>query len=448
MNAIANDQASLAGSMAKGDDDQPLGKGFRPAFHALWHLKALEIVKDLTDFSHAWDGVQDQPPVRVAIIDTPIAYDHPNLEAAIERGLMRDFSVYDEGIFVLDTVDGADLEAREAISEKIRAFGKPSDAERTFLAETEGPDTRPKCRPQFYGTHGTALAGLIAARPVSTERMVPAFKGELEEAATTQTISLPYAGVNPYCKIVPISKSGSPDPGMVLATLRYAILIEAEIVVIADAWEDNAVYKKDPGAWAKVDKELFKLCSQAIVLCAAGNSGKTELAYPALLSQQEGGPIAVTACDATGKILTYAPAPDKISAMICSLSSSSENYADDVVLYDPWKKVEPCVNPPSSDPVMKNFAMIPATSLISLDVPGPYGYNPSPYAYSPPAEGPHFDIGSLYCRFSGTSAATALAAGLISLARQLEPTKEPTLKPGPNWKPDDKLFTLAKAKGI
>jgi hypothetical protein len=83
-----------------------------------------------------------------------------------------------------------------------------------------------------------------------------------------------------------------------------------------------------------------------------------------------------------------------------------------------------------------HVAELPVEGLIALDAPGPYGYNPSPYRYRPSGKGPHFDIGSLYCPFSGTSASTALAAGLIGLAIQeswmsRRPPKRPeALKPG------------------
>jgi hypothetical protein len=47
-------------------------------------------------------------------------------------------------------------------------------------------------------------------------------------------------------------------------------------------------------------QQVKELARTAVVLCAAGNSGKTELAYPALLAKQAQIPnlLAVTACDA------------------------------------------------------------------------------------------------------------------------------------------------------
>ena len=44
--------------------------------------------------------------------------------------------------------------------------------------------------------------------------------------------------------------------------------------------------------------------------------------------------------------------------------------------------------------------------------------NPSTPQVSPSRDGVHLDIGSLFCRFSGTSAASAIAGGLIALALQ------------------------------
>jgi hypothetical protein len=57
---------------------------------------------------------------------------------------------------------------------------------------------------------------------------------------------------------------------------------------------------------------------------------------------------------------------------------------------------------------------------MTTDVPGPNGYNPSAYLQDPFASDDgtdtYLDPSSLFCTFSGTSAATAIAAGMISLA--------------------------------
>lgn len=398
---------------------QPIGKGFRPSFHALWHLKALGVVDDLTNFPGPWAKPKSGTEARVVVIDTPVAYDHPNLVCAIDLARMRDFSIHDDGVFVVPTEAGPIKDERDKLVKDLSGWDGSPSAKQAIEKETAGKDDRPYCIPRYFGAHGTAIAGLIGARPAKVDLQKPAFIGDPDmpvDPSVARPITLPYAGINPFCTIIPITTSASPDPDMVLAALQYAQLIKPDIVVIAAAWENRRHRKEN---WNKVDRALLELCKGSVVLCAAGNSGDIDLAYPACLSTEENGPIAVTACDSKGTVLAYAPNPTANDRVLRTLSSFAEAYSDNGVIWDPWKVADPMIVQPSEDPTMKGkIADLPAEALISLDVPGPYGYNPSPYRYRPTGNKPHFDIGSLYCRFSGTSASTALAAGLIGLAIQ------------------------------
>ncbi len=428
------------------DGKQPLGKGFRPAFDALWHLKALGVVDDLKDCKGAWTDPKQGTEVRVAVIDTPVAYEHPNLVGAIDLALMRDFSIHDDGVFVVPTDDGVRAE-REELLLGLSAWEGSESAKIAIKREIDGTDDRPYCRPRTFGAHGTAIAGLIGARPAVATLRRPEHMGENPKPSKGEDVALPYAGVNPFCQIVPITTSASPDPEMVLAALEYAQLIKPDIVVIAAAWEDKRHRK---ARWKEVDAALMALCKESVVLCAAGNSGDVELVYPACLSVEKDGPIAVTACDAKGNPLVYAPDKKAKGRVLRVISSSAEAYSDKGVIYDPWEAVDPMIVQPGDDPVMKdNVTPLPPEALISLDVPGPYGYNPSPYRYRPTGDGPHFDIGSLYCHFSGTSASTALAAGLIGLAIQerRQSGQNPQKKPG-TLKPSTTLLTYSEAKSL
>lgn len=435
-------------SFTEGTNNQPEGKGLRPAYPALWHLKALGVVDDLTGHGGAWDGHRTEIGVRVAVIDTPVAYDHPNLEGVIDLALMRDFSIHDEGVFVVPTDDEPIKEAREKLVADMAGWtGEGVEAaKRTIDKETANKDDRPYCSPRSFGAHGTAIAGLIGARPAVISLRKPAFIGEPLDPSKDDDLTLPYAGVNPFCSIVPITTSASPDPQMVLAALQYARLIKPDIVVIAAAWEDHRHRKS---RWAKVDEALRALCKECVVLCAAGNSGDIDLAYPACLSVEPDGPIAVTACDLAGKVLAYAPDPKANDRVLRTLSSWSEAYSNKGVIRDPWKVVDPMIVQPDDDPTLGGpVTELPVEGLIALDAPGPYGYNPSPYRYRPSGKGPHFDIGSLYCPFSGTSAATALAAGLIGLAMQERKLTGNAMKAPETLKPGKTLLTYAEARKL
>ena len=440
----------------KDPNDHPVGKGLHPAFPALWHLKALGVVKDLDHFnSDVWPG----KPCLVAVIDTPVAWNHPNLTEAVDKALMRDFSVHNEGVFVIpnDQLTEVERNARAILAGKAsKQPDKPAMAMIALESDPSCHDKRPFCRPLFVGAHGTAVAGLIGGRPATTKLQHPAtVKDDRPNNAWEQPLELPYAGINPDCRIVPISTTASPDPEMVLGALEYAELVGAEVIAIAAAWDDRDIYLADTARWAAVDKQLEKMAKKSVILCAAGNSGRTGLAYPALLAVDHDVPaqkkvkaigvFAVTACDSKGTGLNYAPEQDTSGKVIATLSAPATSYDSRGILVDPYQKVDPWLVPSKKDPILgANIENLPDPDLISLDPPGPYGYNPSIYSFSPPAaSGPQFEIASLFNRFSGTSAATAIAAGLISLyvdGRHKVPPKGTKAPTG--------LFDAAQAKKL
>ncbi len=434
--------------------------GRRPRFHALWHLKTLGVAEEIEAFeSAAWEKVYDSQqghapadPVRVAIIDTLPAFTHPNLTHAIDIACGMDFTT--------DSA-GKDLPAL--------------------------PDSG-----SAFGAHGTSVAGLIAARPgMNVILRVPGYidpDAPLPPASTTRPIALPFAGINPFATIVPIVVSAAPDPEMILAALHYAGSAQAavDIVVIADSWDragtaydagsntkagkiptgygsqvpKSAADSKSPGQdnrWTPVEEALRKLCTETFVFCAAGNEPRSRLVYPASLSTPKVGPWAVGACDKTGHDLTYTPKSGAVRRnghrLITTLSSEHPRLDQIVQKLDPWAKNDSEMDLPDwlFD---QNFQ---PTDIVSTDVPGPAGYNPSPYDHVPSQPGDeHLEVASLYCRFSGTSAATALAAGLVSLAIALQRAGEQgdatpnhasqPYKGPPPEKPE--LFTLEQAREL
>ncbi len=394
--------------------DPTKGTGFYPSFHALWHLKALCVIQgDPAKFSSkAWNqasGAGDESAVRIVIMDTTVDWEHPNLQGVIDTGKMRDFS---------------GMNAGEAVD----------------------PDTGPT----IYGAHGTAVAGLIGARPATVKLQLPERAGLLNEGKTVQKdTALPYAGINPFCTIIPISLTAAPDPDMVLAALRYIGQLDPapQIIVIAAAWDDTSRALQDKqsfdeteGKWSQVNAVLETICENSLVLCAAGNAGAGAMAYPAILAGRFPGLIAVTACDMDANPLTYAyrPRPDQ-SNIIATLSTQSPRYDSERVFLDPWAEVDSYLKTP------EGTTDFPKQRIISLDPRGRRGYNPSIYRYDPPGDGPHLEIASLYAEFSGTSAATAIAAGLISLAMQNEGKSkiDPAKLPGPGT-----LFDLDAASQL
>lgn len=370
------------------------GVGFYPEFHALWHLQALNVIEDLTTFkSQHWDNAAKNEPVRVVVMDTPVDWEHPNLEGAIDKGAMRDFASSDS-------------------PELLATQGKSG----TFTANETAAT--------IYAAHGTAVAGLIGARPAEIELQVPGKVGPFDTEPSkefTKDLILPYAGINPFCTIIPVSLTAAPDVDMVMAALRYVLSLKPQIVVIAAAWDDaNRALKnmqsfdEAEGKWSDVECLLTTICQTSLVLCAAGNSGPSEMAYPACLANKIPNLIAVTACDASGNPLTYAFDSANAPGVIATLSTQGTRFDHEEQMLNPWDEVDDYLKRPCAK------VGFPAQRIISLDPRGPRGYNPSIYRYTPTTKGPHLEIASLYAEFSGTSAATAIAAGLISLAMQIK----------------------------
>lgn len=420
--------------------------GYHPAAHALWHLKALGVAEEVQPFdSSIWNGLFSKAEeVRVALLDTPVDLGHPNLAPAIDLARARDFSVDDLGVFAVAAPSAEDLVRRKAFVAGLRAKEETGALMARMVEELAGAaeDRLRYCYPITPGAHGTAMAGLIAARPASVKRIRPNLVSQPGETPFgVEDCPLPYAGINPFCRLIPIS-SALPNPETILQVLYYTLMVEPHVVVIAADWTQRG---DDLAKWSAVRDLLFRLTETAVVLCAAGNAGPGETAYPATLSEENPRIVAVTACNAQGTPTVYSAAAQPGS--LATLSGDLPAYDRTGLRYDPWANQDPLVQPVSADPVLEAARKVALTfpnDLVSTDCRGPFGYNPSPYRWTPGAEKPYLEYHSLYCRFSGTSAATAVAAGLWSLALAAGPpgdgaTHRPVAAPG-------KLFDLEAAR--
>lgn len=429
-----NDVKSDAMALLQGAiDTHPKGRDTRPSFHALWHLKALNVVDNLTDFaSTAWDEAEKTAETKapvIVVMDTPLDYGHPNLRGAIDQALMCDFSTFSEGAFPVATeeLDDTVYEARrEAVigrlTDKQNPPAIPMDSERKSQLTRHVP-----------GAHGTAVSGLIAARPEIVGYQSPAYLEDEGEPSELNFSILSYAGINPFARIVPVTLSAAPYPDMVNGALDYVKAIDPDIVVIAAAWAENVDLNRptskdedgtvlqlgnsstDANEWKGVSDKLIALSHDTIVLCAAGNENTLQLAYPASLHKDESGEIyAITACDVNGEPLSYSPRPEPHARVLATLSSPLPNDDQDSTVLDPFRYVLAELR--KTHVSIDKVATVDPRDIITLDPTGSQGYNPSPYPGEVSDHGNYLEIGSLFTRFSGTSAATAIAAGLASLA--------------------------------
>ena len=123
--------------------------------------------------------------------------------------------------------------------------------------------------------------------------------------------------------------------------------------------------------------------------------------------------------------------------MIKPLSTQLPRSDRDKTVHDNFEYVQPELQKDDS-----GYKTINPRDLITLDPRGRQGYNPTETP-SPTGDisDTFLEIGSLFARFSGTSAATAVAGGLVSLAMMTPEKKNTDQKPDPSL-----LFDLEQAR--
>lgn len=294
------------------------------------------------------------------------------------------------------------------------------------------------------GAHGTAVAGLIAGNPVTRPVQRPVSLGDTITPSTHEDVHLSYAGINPYARIVPVSLTAAPYPDMVLGALTYIQSLNPDVVVVAAAWADGRDLEPDPFSeddtwsmfqneqdidfsggdgvsppdkdiWDAVTEKISAISKSSVVLCAAGNVDSTQLVYPARLCaepENHNRIWAVTACNEISEELSYAPDVNENWRMIKTLSTQLPRSDRDETVVDNFEYVQAELRRDIS-----GYTPVTPRDVITLDPTGRQGYNPTDTPSVSGAEDePLLEIGSLFARFSGTSAASAVAGGLVSLA--------------------------------
>lgn len=445
------------------------GNGQYEGYHALWHLFSLGLIDDLQSFdSSAWDKAEKKLAksgrrTRVALIDVSVAPKHPNLEGAIAWDLAADFFSNRLGTFPDPDPNGTRfaelLDAAEAIGNKV-AKALFAEMKTRLAAEYDdaAADPAPTARRIFPATsaafsgHGTAMAGLIGARPVPADKvdLIGTKVTPLPGGATPSVDSplaghgLPYIGIDPTCEIVPISTSFDPDPEQFLAAMLYAHIIDADLIVLArdfpDPWrspmtgtlgkggavdseELELLRKNHPVKYSEEEAALWdalhdlvpKMSITRPILCASGNGGDSTMLYPGVLASDKNGIILVGAHTSLGKRAGYSTTGSAdLPVTLYAPSGDSERLDSEIIRLD---RVSPDFREDTYSPgdlaAAEDFSPL---DVISTDVPGAAGYNGSPFPEILPEDATLPDYRSYYCRFSGTSAATAIAAGMLALA--------------------------------
>ncbi|WP_324754098.1 S8 family serine peptidase [Roseovarius sp. Pro17] len=447
------------------ESDTARGRGDYTAFHALWHLAEIGVVTDLKSFaSEAWDLAAErldgegQRSTRVALIDTSVAAGHPNLADAINARFALDLFSSRMGVpGARDAYEGILGDDNRTLPEDFpdgaaQLWADLQDHLKSGPSEAHASPVRAANAPNF-SAHGTAMAGLIGARPVACEttavaqvRVFDPTTGTYSELPMGQSVAFAYSGVDPFCEIVPISTNFDPEPEQLILALLYAALIDADVIVLARDFPAPAslapgvehspealsralgvdVAAHEIERWTVLEELTIALSKRVPIVCAAGNGAQQRILYPGSLAADGNGIISVGARTAAGQSASYSPVSDHVT--VYAPSGDGERLDDKMQRLDVQSAG---FNPNDHSQFYRgnlgsfgdpsNVADVgPGThapqDLISTDVPGRAGYNSSPNAQVFGRDGAILDYRSAYCRFSGTSGAVALTGGLLSLA--------------------------------
>lgn len=413
-------------------------KPLHPSYDSLWHLSAIGVM-DPDGTSAAWKEAGSGRPVRVATIDTSVAVDHLNLKTNINRALALDLCSTRLGAFPYLPEDGRlgdgmgdfttdvadDLPLTSQLLSEFRERLEPGQpALLGILPATSAA----------FSNHGTAIAGLICATPAhATVRQGAMIEGvPTGQARDGQpTFALPYAGVNPFCEVVPISTTFDPDPEVLTLAFLYADMIGADVVLLPRDVPDpmrtypelafsadgaalgSAVYPNDfpereRALWDELAQLIVRISQRRPIVCAGGNAQEVGGIYPARLASPMNGIVSVGAMNAKGHVSSYSAREVTVFAP----SSDGEEFDRREVRLDELATDydDSVVPKPNQNQRFSHY------EIISTDVPGPDGYTSSPFADAETTASLR-EFNSLYCRFGGTSAASAITAGFLSLAK-------------------------------
>ena len=403
-------------------------------YDALWHLVCMGVIGEDHAAVSGATAVAKGAPTRVAMIDVSVAVDHPNLADAINRDLAFDVFSTRLGAFPYRTPQNGDTTERLGAIEINGSTQVAEDLPEVakILAElidrlSPSEQTRidgisPAVMPEFSG-HGTAIAGLIGARPTCQPLSGDAGK----------TIPLPYRGVDPDCEIVPISTNFDLDPEVLIVAFLYAELIDADVIVLPRIIPDpdrttpelrhtkvgektldtlvspDTQTERHKTLWGELAQLIINVSMNRPVVCAGGNANESDGIYPANLANDGNGIISVGAVNAKGYRSGFSALNNPT---VIAPSNDSEVFDADEVRLDEQRHDYSSKGVPSNNENYK-FSHF---DVISTDVPGVYGYSRSPFRSNEPDLSVR-EFGSYYCRFGGTSASSALVAGYLALGQ-------------------------------
>lgn len=320
----------------------------------------------------------------------------------------------------------------------------------------------------LFASHGTACAGLIVGEPAAiaeatgeTEAPKVLFGASGPEAAPSKNRNvLPYFGVDPFSRLMSIRTSFESDPLQFIAAFLYAYQQRADVIVLPRGIPDpkrarmhpknelkadleqyrnrdtadlfariaaalNGPAELDPNAtqegsnpqrlW-KILKHLIVAISRKIpIVCAAGNSGESQMIYPASLASDNNGIIAVGAVTVEGFRSGYSNYGEGLT--LVAPSDDGEVFNRHQLRID---KLSPFAVRHAYPPGQSKEYRHSHFGLLTTDLPGWFGYDGGADPWSsllPVSDNPGIG-GGYYTTFGGTSGAAALVGGVCALVQR------------------------------
>jgi subtilisin family serine protease len=419
--------------------------------HYLWHLGEVGILdkaallnpaKTKIDIPAIWTDLES---VKVAVIDTGCTRKHPNLDAIAGQ---LDLSVHEHGAiyrsdFANAAASQAELEAHIVARKKLPALLKSMttnamliERANAFAASVPREIVGLPNPGEIASGHGTACAGLIAARTTKSA----------ERGLTPEPLT--YFGVNPAATIIPVATPFSPEISSLINAVFHAIAFGARVILLPRGvnpvqqvtavqraqllgmtekefsvtaaallgprkHKSNLRYSRlsdDPAMLRDqlLFEELLIAVSKIIpVVLPAGNGGMEVPEYPASLLHSGGDQLFVVgAANSLGYRASYSSG---LAAHVSAFGpgDDEESIGSDVVRYDADEEQD-FVDPALGEKYGNNYSPF---AVLAIEPPlrliGTVDEEPA---------SPHLQpVHELYSSFGGTSAASSIFAGLLSL---------------------------------
>ena len=366
----------------------PRRLGYYPRYHGLWHLQAsgLDIQSVIGSGQEvpAWAAARarladpEAKPTRIVLIDTPVAKDHPNLAGALAQttpiDITTDAPELSKLAFITVTADKQALIDEVATALADKAGNTPDDP-----TKGDHPIMLRNTSLRNFSSHGTAMAGIIAGRPVTAalfarpettagdllaqfEQEVPpaplpttavpasdpAAEGvdlgpdglkstKVKGGATLIGLDLPYSGADPTAEIVSIGFTALSRPHEFLTALEIAAKLSPDLIVMsvampvppgvmgpAEVVDEDAMVELvgDDGLWTALKTHLLDLSQTVPIFCAAGNT-RDVISFPASLDEADNGIFAVGAMTSNDEPASYSPTT---GVSIFAFSGDAEVY--------------------------------------------------------------------------------------------------------------------------